>query len=229
MNINHISLDFWNTIASPNPEFAAARNFFLSKVCDIDEQIVAKLYTTTKKELDELILHQAVHITPYFCYQQLWYNVPFANKSADLFRSIEHKINDLFKYYPPIISDELITALLRLRENNIKLSIASNTNFISGQLLYAELHKALKRNKYNKKISHINELFSFAYFSDLIGTSKPNRLFFELIKINIDNTQSAIHIGDSLIYDAPITNYGIKFQHVKNPQQTLNILNTICI
>jgi len=120
------------------------------------------------------------------------FSAAFADVDLDELYTDTEKL--LFNYMPMVYSDETITALNSLKQNNTSFNIASNTAFIKGC--------SLKR-----VLAHLEleSFFDFQLYSDEIGVSKPNKEFFELVLNQVNNIylknqislKDIVHIGDN--------------------------------
>lgn len=204
--IKHISLDFWNTLAIPNKQFAADREVYLGYVCKISFTKIKPLYQATKKYLDTLAESQGTGFTVEQNYELLLRQFNLSLKQR---QEIQVGIETLFLQSPPTINEDLIFKLLDRR--CYSYSIASNTNFISGKIIRKILSKHL--------------LTKFELFSDELGFSKPHHLFFNNI---IDRAgckpEEILQIGDHPVCDGEAALYGIKTLILNNPGELVNIL-----
>lgn len=202
LRISHLSIDFWNTIATPSKEFAAKRAQMLcnsiNNLYELGVRItpaqIREEYTATKKQLDFAAETCGVASTPFLCMESLIYRPLWAEKSpAPLGRINEvveqavKQLSELFQEHPPFIDSDLKDII-----NNypISVSVGSNTNFIGGELI----QKLLESQGFE---------FAFYIFSDQVGCSKPSAEFFQRVmnKADIDNPSMLYHMGDNQICD----------------------------
>lgn len=205
--IKHISLDAWNTVLIPNPEFAEIRTTTLANVFNCSRVMAKAIYASVKKEMDTRAEQSGEACNVEWLYQYLVDRFPRVNEiDAEYLRVnfIEHAFSK--PEYRPTILQETRAQITRLHaERGITFSISSNTNFISGKILGPMIR------------SQINEL-SFMLFSDcmrseyfdgkLIIPAKPHRKFFERVHeyakfLHGDSLKASeiLHIGDSRICD----------------------------
>jgi FMN phosphatase YigB (HAD superfamily) len=127
---------------------------------------------------------------------------------------------EAFHENPPTILPEIVEQLQRLKDEDITLSIGSNTNFIPGHVI---------RDAVLDKLN----VFNFFVFSDEAGCSKPNGGFFSSIyyksySMNGRNhvlKKNVVHIGDSDDFDyTPASECGFNAVHIRSPYELSTIL-----
>lgn len=189
----HISLDIWNTLFIPNPDFSAARNNILGNEFGFDKQESSKRFTKTKKEFDDNAVMYGTACTVQEAYRRLFCNFGVNGVVTESYiTSSVFKFNTLFYRFPPTVLMETVAALKVLKDDNCNtFSIASNTNFISGSTIEDYLHL-------------IDICSDFSLYSDIVGFSKPHQFFFKQIEFNAkklhkSNTSELkiYHVGDS--------------------------------
>ncbi len=180
----HISLDFWNTLAEPNREFAQARNEYLAKLLDVTPEWVATEYQGVKRELDEEAATDGRSTPVGRCW---WRLLERFNKSTIYTFQIVEQTERLFKFYPPRIPDLTRLHIDRLFDKGVTFSIGSNTNFIAGRNLW--------------RLVQTHRLpIEFGVFSDEMNCSKPHPNFFGEMKRRTEGRE-LLHIGDSYAHD----------------------------
>lgn len=191
----HISFDFWNTLATPNPEFATQRNKVLSRFADIQPELASIIYSQTKKELDNIAETYGHGMSTRICVLQFLRNLTNSIGGRDIDSAVWDRVNcavDAIQKtaldYPPIISEDTKEMLYMLRAK-YSLSITSNTNFINGATL-------------RKVVDPEGDIFKFFIFSDEEQIAKPSPdIFFKLIKQSGCRPSEILHIGDSQACD----------------------------
>lgn len=212
-NIKHISFDVWKTLINPSKEYGAKRNEIIAKHLGIELEEAKALYKSCKKFLDKSAEINGTCFSTPNCWKLL---VKISGKKVDHIPLME-ECALLFSDYLPEFSSELPQELQKLREQGYTLSITSNTNFISGNVLFANIFKDW-------------DVFSSAQFSDLHEVAKPNPEFFNVTyskALLLDPTtelSEVLHVGDNLICDAECVQAGFTFAYVQNPEDLLNIL-----
>lgn len=211
--IKHISFDVWKTLINPNKEYGAKRNEIIARHLDISIEEAKALYKSCKKFLDKSAEINGTCFNTPNCWKLL---VKISGKKVDHIPMMEESAL-LFKDYLPHVNPELKDELKKLKDAGYPLSITSNTNFISGQVLFDTIFKDW-------------DVFSSAQFSDLYEVAKPSRAFFnatfqKAAAINPDiEREEILHVGDNLICDAECVDSGFEFGYVKDPDDLLEKL-----
>lgn len=206
MPIKHVSLDAWNTLLIPSKEYARVRTNILSNVFNCSPEFVKNTYTNVKRKFDIAAERDGEAFTTEYVYNELISAFPkFSDQiGPEELRTIYFE--RAFFENPPTILKETVDAINGLKERGITVSIASNTNFISGR----ELAKIIRRSCSN---------FDFMLFSDLMPLvrscnvgykmpAKPNPAFFDMVQkyaavLHPEGIEKLeiVHIGDSNICD----------------------------
>ncbi len=190
--ILHISLDFWNTIALPNPQFKIKRAEYIQKYipCDLTINQINASFQKIGKEYNSFIESGFQSIPPIDLYLKVFKDLHLSEISnIDV---IIDKLNFIFLEFPPIIFPAFYSFLEEIKNSGKTLSITSNTAFISGDVI----------KKYLLNVG-LNSYFKIFLFSDECGIGKPSQeIFNELIlnaqKLNQNiSKNSIIHIGDN--------------------------------
>lgn len=228
-SVKHISLDFWNTLGTANPEYSEERRFILSDFTSMIRETLdsdgsfdghsvrycAQAYKEVKKMIDaDVLLGKRYSIDK--CFDTLidWLEVhPLHHELTKL----KADLWEAFYKHPPTILHETIEQLQRLKVKGYTLSIGSNTNFIPGKVIREAVLDRL-------------DLFDFFIFSDEIGVAKPNTEFFLRVnkatfKLRAIVGQSVLHIGDSKDFDyKPAKAFGLQAAHIDSPKDLPSIL-----
>lgn len=210
--INYVSFDFWNTLAIPNKDYAAARTEFLHSTFGIEKTE----YTKVKSHLDEYAWTNGLAVTPKVALSML---LPYPKFSIVDLNKVYSSLEELFLKHPPIICDEIFEAISILKSNKINSCITSNTNFISGRTI----------NRLLNRYSEFN--FIDRIFSDIVGHSKPSFDMFDftynLAKKNgdVNSREEVLHIGDSYECDfIGAKSFGFRAELIDNPTDVLTIV-----
>jgi len=193
MTICHISFDVWNTLVKPNKRFAEERTKLISDLTNCSVEHVKHVYTQTKTFVDQIAEHNNFPnaLPSLEVYQLLLDNLNSATPVDP--RIVQFKVNFLFRKHSPLIEQSVRDAIEYCYNNNISMSIASNSNFISGN----EMHPWLQREFSNK--------FPIGLYSDAFSIAKPNQRFFSklLPYVQYKNMlpSQVLHIGDNKICD----------------------------
>lgn len=212
--IKLISLDFWNSLAIPNPEYAKARTELLAATFNVSFDEAKKKYQETKELLDWMQLNGS-WISSTHTFELLVEK--FKDKNWRLANELLLNFVELLREYPPTVLPETIKALKNVKKRGYALCIGSNTNFLGGSHLEWHVLTPLR----------INSLFEFMRFSDQVGCAKPQYKFFEMIVLKSGYLPHEIcHAGDSQIFDGAAEKYGIGFKYVAQPYNLIDILNS---
>jgi len=213
-DINGVSLDFWRTIATPNPEYSKQRNLFLSKISGFSESYCAAVYKSIKKHYDGRAESEGKASTPHECCEALMLPLGLDGECTPM--DLEHDFMEMFVENPPTVLDETVEQINRLSKH-YKLNICSNTNFIFSSILRKEVleRRGLK--------------FDFELFSDEVGVSKPHKTIFELVKLKHGlNGDQVLHVGDtkSTDFDGAL-NAGLKAFLIKDANDLPQLLKKL--
>lgn len=176
----HISLDFWNTLAQPNPEFARARNQYLAKLSGHTPEWVATEYRGVKRDLDRFAESWGRSYPVGQCWRMFFDRF---DASWCLAADVIEETERLFAQHLPTILPETQAQINRLYDLGVTFSIGSNTNFIAGRNLWRLVQK------YRLPIE-------FGLFSDELSVSKPHPTFFGELRARTEG-KDITHIGDS--------------------------------
>ena len=205
MPIKHVSLDAWNTILIPSKVYARYRTNILANIFNCSEEFAKSVYSNVKRKFDEKAERDGEAFTIEYVYNELVAAFPNCDSQIDPNELCHSYFEPTFIDNPPAILNETVDAINTLKSRGITVSIASNTNFISGRVLAKIIRKS-------------NTIFDFTLFSDLMPMvhnelgykmpAKPNPAFFEIVQKyaavlhpeGIEKTE-IVHIGDSNICD----------------------------
>jgi HAD superfamily hydrolase (TIGR01549 family) len=222
-DIQHVSFDVWNTLVKPNPQYAAARNQYLALLFDMPVDQVKAQYTKTKRFFDNAAETAGASTSIYGVFRRLVRHMDVVMTDYHI-SEIEKGCHALFRKYPPIVVPGIDDMLMALVNAGYTISIASNTNFISGKLMRQVV------------FNQLDATFHFQLYSDEIGVSKPHPDFFSSIGIHTTEAQMGLenygtlpkhilHVGDNLICDVEgATKAGMKALHVTDPDNTVLLL-----
>ena len=187
----HLSFDFWRTIAFSNSKFKLIRaELILNASLDKSSiEIVNEAFSEIGKEYNRNMELNNKIIAPFSLYNKVFQelNVPMNQWSV-----LYDNINESFLRYPPVIGDDFENLRSELKKSNASKSITSNTAFVSGELIKIFLDR-----------EGLGDLFSFMLFSDQVKSAKPNKIIFNLITDNLHSRKlyfsgiSILHIGDN--------------------------------
>lgn len=221
--VNHVSFDVWNTLVVPNPEYAAARNQYLALLFNKPVEEVKAQYTKTKRVFDQAAEYNG-ESTPIRQVFARLYNDMGAPCNQLVLHEVEIGCHALFRRYPPGIVPGMVEMLQQLSAKGYTISIASNTNFISGEMMRSTVFDDMEVK------------FDFQLYSDELGCSKPHIDFFLNIGIAANNAHikrgnykllpsNILHVGDNHVCDVfGAHREGMKALLVKDPQHTVELL-----
>lgn len=199
--IKHVSFDLWLTLIKSNPSFKKERARLLSNFFEIkkeDDFVLSRVRYFDKlvNSINEIVgknvdCYEIVLLILY----DLGIDISKINqKKLDAFYGEMEKL--VFKFLPELIEKNTAQLLADLKNQELTLSILSNTGFIKGKTL----------NKVLKELN-IYSYFSFRLYSDELGFSKPSMNVFSAIEEEVlllhpkIKREEILHIGDNQIAD----------------------------
>lgn len=216
--IKLISLDVWNTLLTSQPAYAEARDRLFEAEFDRPVAEVRAIYRALKDGADRAAESHGEGLSSEDVYRR-FHTALDLDPSYD-WRRLRQGLEDAFEAYPPIMPDTVAGVLDSALEGGYRLSIASNTNFIRGEVLL----RAVLR-----PIGH--PAFDFTLFSDEIEFSKPHDQFWNLLKFEARDRGIApaeiIHVGDNPICDGACIAHGIQHAFTANPTETASVIHRI--
>jgi putative hydrolase of the HAD superfamily len=222
MTIKHISFDFYNTFATPNPTFAKERNDLLANLFGLTDDEIKKIYKTLKDFYDSCAAQDGVAGTPILAWSSFLdvLNENFDSMDAWQITSpvaIYNDVAELFVQYPPSLAPNIETLLDRLSQDNITFSITSNTNFVGGYVLDQVIYDML---------INVSPDQWFTLYSDDVGVSKPHRIIFETMFSTLNlarrdvQKSEVLHVGDMQETDiVGAEQFGINALLISNPDE----------
>lgn len=220
--IKHISFDVWKTLINPNKAYGSVRNDVIARHLDISVSEAKELYKMCKKFLDKSAEINGTCFSTPNCWKLL---VSMSGKKADHLAMMNESA-ELFKNYLPEFNPDLVSELQRLKREGYVLSITSNTNFVSGNVLFNAIFKSW-------------DVFTYTHFSDLNEIAKPNKKFFDItynyaafgtlytpdnVGKNVLKRSEVLHVGDNKICDAECVLSGFQYFYVSDPEDLLQKL-----
>lgn len=208
-----ISLDVWNTLISPNPNYAQARDAMF-RTLPFDFETIKAVYRAHKDGADRAAEERGEGLSSAATYKKFALAI---DPSGDLIpRRLQRALEEEFIAWAPLIRDDVIEALRDVEKAGIHLSIGSNTNFIRGAILD---HAALSKMRVK---------WLFQVFSDVHEVSKPHPEFWNLVKTKARNRgidpSEIVHVGDNKICDGGCESHGIRFAYTPNPEGLAPVL-----
>lgn len=215
--VSHVSLDFWNTIATGNPAYGGARDAFLAEKLNLPEIKVREVYRRLKDDADTAAELEGIGLSSSETYDRFMTEV---GREGAYWYDIRHGLEALFFEHPPLVPDDVMDALGALQRAGIGLSIGSNTNFMRGAILNDAV------------LSTFGVEWDFQVFSDEVGRSKPHPHFWNVVAMRAATHTGAapdnvLHIGDNRICDGGCVDHGIQFAYTPNPQGLAALLKGV--
>ncbi len=212
-----ISLDFWRTIAKPNPRFNDERIKLLSKYFEVDKPTVKSIFFKVEKIAEKQIdaNGQQFGFEDRIILMASFLGVDLYDFKEDLYSELE----SLFlNFSPTLMESELGSAMAEHHQNGLKFGLISNTGFIKGETLTNWL-----------KSVHLLSYFDFLVYSDEHGVGKPNsRLFDVFWKETKVQKENILHIGDNPICDYDgATSFGFNALLFRDNRREKQV-NSIC-
>jgi FMN phosphatase YigB (HAD superfamily) len=205
-----ITLDVWNTLITFNPDVGIERNSRLSTALGVPVDKIHSAYKHIKNKADTLANEGICYV------QEIIYSefLELLGVPQDQWKYVRAIVEESFVWCPPYIHPELPTVLKELSDD-YKFGIASNNNFISGEIIN------------NVVLQHLGVPFEFKIHSADIGFAKPHKTFMEHYK-RLTRNLYTIHVGDNPICDN-FVRYADRVQIVKNPAECVRFLKELLI
>lgn len=219
--ITHVSFDMWNTLITPNKNFAEARNAYLAAFYGVPYEKAKAAYTHAKKTLDGMAEENGHGCKIEGAYTILHHQMRDQGLiSPDNYQLPDiYHVQKLFVEHPPEIPERLIFAIKKnLIDQQVTINISSNTNFIAGTTLRLVIEPIF---------ADAGVSFLFQLYSDELKLSKPHPNFFkEVVKqAPVNSTSRILHIGDNKITDMYGAGAaGMRNILVKDPDHTADVL-----
>lgn len=212
-----ISLDVWNTLIWSNPEYSKKRNEYLSEELSLPISMIETIYHKVKNASDKMAEQKSKCLPNMDIYKNF---LSLLGRQDYNWLKLRHGMEKLFAEYPPQVLPETIKCLNWLQEQHVELSIASNTNFIRGEIL----HKVM--------LSKWGIDWKFQVFSDQLKKPKPHPQFWKIVISRAQKYVGAIpgdilHIGDNKICDGSCLQSNIQFRHINGPATLVEALECV--
>ena len=199
---DHVSFDFWRTMAFSNPKFKEARtSLFLSLNERMNTESVQDSFSKIGIAYNKGMEADNTIVSPEVLYAKVLDDLKVDD---ELHKDVVNKCYDLFLKYPPVLDPELKSILEILRASGCSISITSNTAFIPGSLIRDFIDDHLG-----------SDIFNFSFFSDAVKFAKPSFEIFDLMYDYLSNDKilekhNILHIGDNFDTDVKgAQNFGI--------------------
>jgi len=198
MAIRTISFDFWGTLADGNDEYKKQRNQYLADISGKDIEEIKLFLDRMKYDYDNVVEATGISFDIFLIYSKICRR--FGIDDIDI-NIVQKNIERIFLNNLPVLKEDTINVLDKLLADGYEIFIASNTLFISGDIMNRVLI-AMNLNKY----------FTSCFYSDRIGVSKPHTTFFSTMHETSNSLRSEfIHVGDNTCTDiCGAHNYGMR-------------------
>jgi putative hydrolase of the HAD superfamily len=192
-NVQHVSFDLWLTLIKSNPVFKQKRDELLKEFFKIPHPIEA---ISAKIRMWDLRFNAINESSGKNIEAEEMVLIILSELDCDLkkidpimlseYYSLMEKL--FFSYHPVLIEEKLLNCLKDLRENEITLSLLSNTGFIKGRTLRKLLN-----------LLEIEPHFKFQIYSDEISFAKPSKEAYDHLLDNVNHIKRSniLHIGDN--------------------------------
>lgn len=212
-----VSLDVWNTLIRTNPEFSHRRNMYLAEELSLPIETINSVYREVKDTADNVAEKNGECISSMAIYKRF---LSLLGRQHYSWLKLRKGLERVFAKYPPCVLPETITTLQWLQEQGIALSIASNTNFIRGDILY------------NIVLNTWGVDWRFHVFSDQLLQAKPHPRFWNVVIKRAKTFVGArpweiLHIGDNKVCDGACLTANIHFKHIKKPEELVRVLERV--
>lgn len=192
--IRHISLDFWHTLAEPNPAYAEHRNRVLGRYYGVPSGQARQAYKGLKNVWEDRAVSTGTVPGLLELREQLGAQLA-RDIPQEYFWNMLEELYQLFLAYPPHLDEPVLELLPELVRRGYTLSVGSNTNFIiRGKVIRRLLPESV---------------FSFQVYSDELGVCKPSGAFYGRVLMSATRCNSKVsypahvlHVGDNPQCDA---------------------------
>jgi putative hydrolase of the HAD superfamily len=194
-DVHHVSFDMWLTLIRSNPMFRQKRDELFRDLFSISESLESISAHFKKWDVRFTIINEKTgkNLDAEEMLSIVLADLDHTDKfDGQMVREFFIRQEDLFfRYHPKPIEEKLPVFLNSLKEQDINISILSNTGFIKGKLL-RQLMDHLGLSQY----------MSFQLYSDEISFSKPSgeafsSLLSEVCKHRLTGASNILHIGDN--------------------------------
>jgi putative hydrolase of the HAD superfamily len=187
-NIRAVSFDVWMTLIRSNPAFKPRRVSLIAEVLGVsDIDLLSTIIRNVDVRCDDLSDRTGVQFGPRDRLILIATEVG-SNINEYEIKCIKQDIDELFLDYLPVIRENsTLNTLSKLRDNGIKIALASNTGFIDGDVM-------------RKSLSEIGimEFMDAAVFSNEVNVSKPAWKIYSEVSRELEvPLEEILHVGDN--------------------------------
>jgi len=205
--IKLISFDMWGTLIKGNKEFRHNRALLVSSLTGESAKRVNEVFNEIKYDADHTVEKFGLQFSTISLYAKICDKLNFTGSAS----MIKTKCEQLFLENLPILMDDTIEVLSKLKADGYTLVLSSNTLLIDGNIIRKALIKL-----------DIEKYFTFLFFSNELEISKPNPLFYKEVHENVPYLKSEIiHVGDNITTDIiGAQNYGFHAYEINTLYKT---------
>ena len=212
-----ISIDLWNTLIRVTKKNRKYLSKLLSDTSKLTSKEVNSHIKSSGKYFDNLAIKSGKELSSINKLKRLLK----VTRSTLTAQEVHSKIaSDLYRNPPELIEPKALKLLDKfLHTKNIGIVIASNSGFVSSEIMRSVIEKL--------KIIDLKS-YKSAFFSEEIGFAKPSKDFFENIKSH--GYEIILHIGDHPIADTKIkdpTIQGLLYSPTNLATDQKNIIRSI--
>lgn len=225
--VTQVSFDVWNTLVNSNATFARARDQKLAAIVNMPIEITRPVYVATKKAIDQAAEYAGRGLNSTEVYELLRVNLSAAALLQGGYPSVTNAqmlefraaVEHLFGTFEPILRPGVRVLINYLKKDGYKITIASNSNFISGELM----------NKYLADVLGIDDLRGV--YSDLAGYSKPATAFFEdVVDLYEVDAENILHVGDNSVCDVKgARDAGLQALHLESTDDIYGVVTSYLV
>ncbi len=219
MQVQHVSLDIWNTLFKSNPEYAPIRARIFSKYLGISDEHAETLYKLADKMVGVSGIPDNDALTRVIQLMNMAGQVRLDEDDVALLRMM---LERAFINNAPQVDPAVVAKIKEMQDNGISFSVASNIGLMNGFVL-----------------THLLRMqglhFQFEVFDADVGHSKPHKAMFEAIVRGCRKhlmfrdvaLAEIIHIGDDPVCDAGAGAIGMRYVIIDGPDHLLAALENV--
>ncbi len=217
-SVLHVSFGVWNTLVTRNPSFSKARNDLIAQNLDLDPDVVKTAYEATISHVESIAEKYGIAFNNRGVYDH-FFDLLNVSPTENTRQFIVEAVRTFFYANPPEICKGVRDIIAQLDAKHIPWSISSNSNFVSGTVIYPFLQKEL------------NSTAAGGQFSDLMQTAKPSsQFFYSVLQTALNRNynikpENILHVGDNPICDGSgPAKLGMQHVIVENPSDVFSTI-----
>lgn len=213
--IHTVSFDLWGTLIKTNPEYSKKRASLIIMHSDTisTPTQVNSIIKSIKRDVDDNVEKFGLHYDSLDTYRMIHAHCSLQNITPE---ELQAQCNKLFVENIPQLLPSTLDVLELLHQKGYQMILSSNTVLIDGSILRIALEKL-----------GILKYFYYTFFSNELGLSKPNPLFYKAVHMkSLKTLKQVIHVGDNLLTDIEgATKYGFKAYYISEFHTLMNFYN----